>query len=239
MLKTWWEDIKRIPYIDMNWLIVWISIYLSFILLDIFFPGWPATSLLKYTGIFLCVIYAYKKYNSDLMLILALLFTFIADTILVWTNWTVAGVYIFCFAQFMHFLRLNKARLKYVFVWAAIVSFAFAIAVIEGCLPIYAIASIYTIILISNLYLSASHLQHHKTDFKARCAFYGFAAFACCDICVTIRFLSLDGLISSDIMPIVNFLIWLFYYPSQVLIANSSTFSPSLETLKNLRKKSV
>lgn len=236
MLKTWWEDVKRVPYLDANWLIVWIFIYAGFIFLDIFFPGWFATSLLKYMGIFLCVVYAYTKYNSDLMLTFALLLTFVADTILVWTDWTVAGVYVFCFAQFMHLLRLSKARLEYIFAWAAIVSVAFAIAVIQGCEPIYAISSIYAIILTSNLYLATHRFRHRKTDFKARCAFYGFIAFICCDICVATRFLALDGYITTSVIPIVGFLVWLFYYPSQVLIANSSTMAPSPKVAKNLRK---
>ncbi len=239
MLKAWWTNIKQIPYLDVNWLIIWISIYLSFIFLDIAFPGWPVTSLLKYIGIFLCVVYVFTKYHSDLMLILALLFTFIADTILIWTSWTVAGVYIFSLAQLMHFLRLCKARLEYIFAWVAIASFVFAIAIIQGCIPIYAIAIIYTAILLSNFYLAANHFQHHKSDFKARCAYYGFASFVCCDICVTIRFLSLGGLITTTVIPVLEFWVWLFYYPSQVLIANSSTMPLSLKVPKNLRNKSV
>ena len=91
MLKIWREDVKRIPNIDANWIVIWVSIFCGFLLLDVFFPGWFGTSLLKYMGILLCVVYAYTKYNSDIMLSLALLFTFMADTILVWTEWTVAG----------------------------------------------------------------------------------------------------------------------------------------------------
>ena len=236
MFKTWWEDIKRIPYLDANWLLIWIFIYVGFLFLDIFVPGWFGTNLLKYTGIFLCVVYAYTKYNTDMMLILALLFTFLADTMLVWTNWTVAGVYIFCFAQFMHLLRLSKAKLEYIFAWASIVSIAFAIAVIQGCQPIYAIASIYALILSCNLCLATGRYRRHKTDFKARCAFYGFIAFICCDLCVATRFLALDGRLTLAVLPVVNFLVWLFYYPSQVLIANSSTMSPARPPAKNLRK---
>ena len=236
MFKTWRQDIKRIPHIDANWAVIWMSIFACFLILDIFFPGWPGTSLIKYTGIFLCVIYAYTKYNDDTMLTLALLFTFMADTVLVWTNWLVAGVYIFCFAQFMHLLRLCKARLEYIFAWAAFVSVAFAAAVIQGCKPIYAIACIYGLILVSNLYFATNHFLRRKADFKARCAFYGFIAFFCCDFCVAMRFLSLDGQLPTSVLPIASFLVWIFYYPSQVLIANSSTMPPTPKAVKNLRK---
>ena len=236
MLKTWREDVKRIPNIDANWIVIWVSIFCGFLLLDVFFPGWFGTSLLKYMGILLCVVYAYTKYNSDIMLSLALLFTFMADTILVWTEWTVAGVYIFCFAQFMHLLRLCRAKFEYIFAWAAFISIAFAFAIIQGCKPIYAIASIYGLILFSNLYFATNRFLSHKNDFRSRCAFYGFVAFVCCDFCVATRFLALDGYLTLAVLPIVNFLIWIFYYPSQVLIANSSTMHPSERLAKNLRK---
>ena len=129
MFKTWWEDLKRIPYVDMHWALIWALIYISFLLLDIVFPGWFGTNMIKYIGIFLCVVYAYSKYSTDLMLIIALLLTFFADTILVWTDWAVTGVYIFCFAQFMHLLRLSKAKLEHIFAWAAAVSIVFAVLV--------------------------------------------------------------------------------------------------------------
>lgn len=236
MFKNWWDDLKRIPYLDVQWVATWIAIYVSFLLLDIFFPGWPPTNMIKYIGIFLCVVYAYTKYNNDIMLTIALLFTFFADTILVWTNWLVAGVYIFCFAQFMHFLRLSRAKIEHIFTWAAIVTLAFGIAIVYGLEPIYAIGSIYAVILSSNLYLATVRYREHKNDFRARCAFYGFIAFICCDCCVALRFFALDSVLPLFILPVVNFLVWVFYYPSQVLIANSSTMPEAHKIVKSLRK---
>lgn len=237
MFKNWWEDFKRIPYLDAQWVAVWITIYVSFLLLDIFLPGWPPTNLIKYIGIFLCIVYAYAKHNNDIMLTIALLFTFFADTILVWTDWLIAGVYIFCFAQFMHFLRLSRAKIEYIFSWAAIVTITFGIAIVFGLEPIYAIGSIYAIILCSNLFLSYTRYREYRNDFRARCAFYGFIAFICCDCCVALRFFALDGFLPIRILPTVNFLVWTFYYPSQVLIANSSTMPEVHKTAKNLRKQ--
>ncbi len=236
MFKTWWEDLKRIPYVDMQWALIWALIYISFLFLDIVFPGWFGTNMIKYIGIFLCVVYAYTKYSTDLMLIFALLLTFLADTVLVWTDWVVAGVYIFCFAQFMHLLRLSKARLEHIFSWAAAISILFAILVIQGFQPIYVIASIYAIVLVSNLYLATNRYRQHRTDFKARCAFYGFVTFVCCDCCVATRFLALDGHLTVAVLPMVNFLVWVFYYPSQVFIANSSTMARTPRAAKHLRK---
>ncbi len=236
MFKNWWEDLKRIPYLDTQWAAVWVMIYISFLLMDIVLPGWPPTNLIKYVGIFLCVVYAYTKHHNDIMLTMALLLTFLADTILVWTNWLITGVCIFSLAQFMHFLRLSRAKVKYIFARATIVILAFSVTIICGLKPIYAIGSIYAITLISNLCLSTVRYHERRNDFRARCAFYGFVAFLCCDCCVALRFFALDDILPLNILPIVNFLVWFFYYPSQVLIANSSTMPEIHKTAKSLRK---
>ena len=126
---NWWDDFKRISYVDTKWLAVWIFIYLAFLSLDVFFPEFWGSSLLKYVGIFLCSIYAYQKYHNDSMLILALFLTFLADTILVWTTWEIVGVYVFCFAQLMHLLRLSKAKLEIIGAYAAALGFFAALAI--------------------------------------------------------------------------------------------------------------
>jgi len=237
MFKKWREDFGRFQYVDAQWGLIWALIFVCFIFLDLFFPDWFGTSMIKYVGIFLCFIYAYTKYSTDIMLTLALLLTFFADTLLVWTNWTIAGVYVFCIAQFMHLLRLAKARPEYIFTWTAVISTILAILVIQGFAPIYAISSVYALILFSNVTLAATRAKEHADDFRARCCLYGFIAFICCDICVATRFLALEGIFRPDILPMVSFLVWLFYYPSQVLIANSSTTPRAPRVVKNLRKK--
>ena len=65
MLKTWWKDLKRVPYFDEKWFLIWITIFVGFIGLDIIAPGYWGSSLLKYAGIFLCVVYANQKYEKD------------------------------------------------------------------------------------------------------------------------------------------------------------------------------
>ena len=235
MLKTWWDDLDNATRRDAHWVIAWATIYVSFIILDILIPNWPGTALIKYLGIFLCIVYAYGKYPSDLMLVLALFFTFLADTILVWTPWTVAGVYIFCFAQFMHFLRLSGARMAHIFTCAAIVSMAFAAAIIQGLHPIYAIGSIYALILCCNAYTATKRYLKNRQDFHARCTFYGFCAYVCCDLCVTLRYFALHGILSTFILPVVSYLVWVFYFPSQVLIANSTTLPEPAKRAKSLR----
>lgn len=224
---TWWKDYQRISYVDPHWLIIWVAIYITFLCLDIFLPGFAGSPLLKYIGIFLCVVYANQKYHTDYNLQLALLFTFLADTILVWTPYTIAGVYVFCFAQFMHLTRLTKLPYISLCIYAGGLSLFFALAIANGLDPIYADATVYGIQLICNVVMSVKLWRANSKHFRTRCAFYGFVAFLCCDICVALRFLALDGALPAAIIPTAAFLVWVFYYPSQVLIANSSTQEPS------------
>ena len=121
-IKTWLGDFKRLSYVDMKWLIIWVSIYISFLFLDLLVPNFVGTAIIKYAGIFLCVIYANKKYRHDYLLQLALLFTFLADTILVWTPFTVPGVFVFSFAQFMHLMRQTKLEPKALGYYACAIS---------------------------------------------------------------------------------------------------------------------
>lgn len=224
---SWWNDIKRINYIDTRWLIIWAAIYLSFLLLDIFFPNFWGSALLKYLGIFLCIVYANQKFKKDYALELALLFTFLADTILVWTPYTLAGVYVFSFAQFMHLTRLTKLSQSALGIYALALSIFFALTITQGLSPIIAAATIYGLELICNIVMSAKRYRNGNKHFRARCALYGFICFFCCDLCVALRFLSINQILPAAIIPLTSFLVWVFYYPSQIMIANSSTMEPT------------
>ena len=238
-IKTWISDFKRLSRVDINWFIIWVMIYLTFLTLDVFYPSlWIASSLLKYLGIFLCIVYAHQKYNRDYMLQLALLFTFLADTILVWTPHTIPGVYVFSVAQFLHLMRLTKLPRRALSIYAAMISLFFAITIACGLTPIYAIATVYGLELICNLVMATKNYRASKNDYRARCAFYGFAAFICCDVCVAIRFLAINGTIPGTLTPIIALLVWVFYYPSQVLIANSSNYGPA-KRQKFAKNKSI
>ncbi len=218
-----WKEYRRYLTSDMRWLIIWAFIYIGFLTLDIVTPHFIGSSLLKYIGIFLCIVYVNQKYHDDFNLQLALLFTLLADTLLVWTPFTNAGVYAFCFAQFMHLVRLTKLKRLTLCVIACTLSFICALLVALGIDPLFAIAAVYGIELISNLVMATKNYFSNRSHFRASCAFYGFCAFFCCDLCVALRFAGLSGAFTGPIVGIVSYLVWVFYYPSQVLIANSST----------------
>ncbi len=223
MLKAIKYQLAHLKQADRRWLFIWCFIYVSFLLLDIFTHEIDGASILKYIGIFLCLIYAYQKFRQDHLLILALLFTLLADTVLVWTPHQILGVFAFCFAQFFHLARFTKAQPKSLNFYFAAVFLVFIFGVLRGISPIYAIAAIYAFSLATNLILSIKWRQKEPDNFYANCAALGFILFICCDLCVGMQFLSTQGILPATILPVVSFLVWFFYYPSQVLISNSST----------------
>ncbi len=238
-LKTWWRDFKHIPKIDQSWLTTWFIIYITFIMLDVLAPGFWGSALLKYAGIFLCVIYAYRKYHDDNKLIIALFLTLLADTILVWTDFYTIGVFVFCFAQFMHFLRMTKMSKKTIGAFALIISLLTIYSAFCGYEIIYSLGTLYGLLLISNVVMASRRYRIEQKDFKARCGWYGFVLFIACDTCVALRYMMLHGIIPAEALPLIAFLVWIFYYPSQVLIANSSTRQESAKGRNIAKTKAI
>lgn len=239
LVRSWWADFKHIPKIDRAWLSTWLIIYITFIMLDVLTPTFWGSSLLKYAGIFLCVIYAYKKYYDDSKLIIALFLTFLADTILVWTHYYTVGVFVFCFAQFMHFLRQTTLSKRNLGIFALVISGLTFYNAWSGGVLIYSLGGLYAMLLIANVVLASRRYKREQKDFKARCGWYGFMLFIACDFCVGLRYIMLDGLISARSLPLVAFLVWVFYYPSQVFIANSSTHKESVKGRNVAKSKAI
>ena len=214
------------------WLILWVAIYLTFAIMGAFLPYSPAVTVLKLSSIALCLIYAVIKYPKDLLLIIALAFTLSADLFLAFDNISTTGVVLFCLAQFFHFSRFKKFRLIYLVCLLLIITTSISVSLLLGFSPIYPLAAVYGVLLISNLVLSYQWCQKSKTGNSA-CAFYGFSLFLACDFCVQASFLSVTHALPSYIARIADYLAWIFYCPSQILIANSSNQqSPSSKTKK-------
>ena len=224
-VKGFCADLRHLPSVDLVWLSIWSLIYLGFLSLDFWSPNFWGASVLKYVGIFLCLVYVYQKFRTDHLLILALLFTFLSDTILIWTPWELVGVYCFCFAQFFHLARLSRSHPKFLAVYFVAVFLIFAFATVQGVDPLYAIAVIYAGSLLTNVALSRKWYSRNKDDFRARCAFYGFLLFLACDVCVGAQHLMLDGVFPAHFLPLVSYLVWFFYYPSQIFLTNSSNLA--------------
>ncbi len=139
----------------------------------------------------------------------------------------------------MHFLRLAKLERKYLLFFAAIVS---ALVIYGGYRQenlLYVLATMYGLLLFTNLALSIRRYREHNRDFRARCAMQGFIMFVGCDVCVGLRHLMLDGILPAQFLPLVAFMVWVFYYPSQVLLANSSTEPIRQKPIKVAKKSSL
>jgi hypothetical protein len=221
----------RLPKIDRRWLIIWIIIYLGFISLDIIAPSFLGTTLLKYIGIFLCLVYALQKSRRDHLLILALAFTLLSDTILMWLDANTIGVYTFCFAQFFHTARLAHTSPKFLLIYFVAIFAIFALGTFEGIPSVYCVASIYAISLLMNIHLSHKWYKSSPTSFSSRCAFFGFLLFLCCDLCVGTSYLAHAAIFPTALYPIIGFLVWIFYYPSQILLSNSSNLPKNYDIM--------
>ncbi len=216
---------KLISYfkrVDKIWKGIWLFIFCGFVSLDAFFPGFFGVTMLKLMGIAFCFIYVLTKFPSDKWIIVAFLLTFIADLVLAFNNTSNIGVLFFVLAQFSHFARIKPLKKASLAPVAFMLISYFALAFAAGPFTIYLLGAIYAFFLISNLILSR---HWHKTQPKSAqglSAYYGFSLFLCCDLCVAGSYFAGIHILPLFLKRLFDFLAWGFYYPSQVLISNSS-----------------
>lgn len=226
-MKDFLAYIRRI---DHTWLFIWAFIYLSFLGLGIFMPKFFGVTIIKYTGIILNLVYALQKFPKDHLLQTALFFTLLADTILVLDETSMIGVFVFCLAQFFHMTRLSKIRPINLLLYLFLIAILFLFSLHQHIPPIFAICFVYAGSLITNIVFSYRWLAKARSV-PARCAFFGFLLFLACDCCVATSYLSYTHVFPYLLYAPANYFAWFFYYPSQLLIANSSGLA--------LKKKAV
>lgn len=190
-------------------------------------PNFWGTTIIKYTGILINVLYAYQKFRKDHLLQIALLFTLLADTILVLDHTSPAGVFTFCLAQFFHISRLAKTSPAFFGGALFFIFTTFALGTINNIPIMFTLGFIYATFLSANLALSARlffRTQKSKSVLHTRSAYalYGFILFACCDSCVAVSYLSYTHVLPFLFYAPANYFAWIFYYPSQLLVSNSS-----------------
>lgn len=208
---------------DRAWVVIWLLIFSSFILLDLLFPHLVFQStVVKYAGIFLCVIYTWAKFGNDTLLCLAILMTLLSDTILMFLDAKTFGVFTFCFAQLFHALRLSGTPSRYILTYFVAVFMIFTFGVLQDIPPLYVLAFIYASNFVINIYLSWKWHRQEPSNLNASCCFWGMLLFIMCDICVGVGYLGSQGVVPAAIASLVSFFIFIFYYPSQVLLSNSS-----------------
>ena len=167
------------------------------------------SSAFKYLGILLCFIYALFQKNTEGSI--AFLFTLLADWFLLIRNSDyLYGVLSFIVVQliYAYILFQKGSRVLFVFrsVLAAVLLFALHIA--GQFTLLNAVTLFYFSLLLGNLFSSF-------TNKKLRTMSGGFLLFVCCDICVGLFNLFDHG----PIYNAASLLMWVFYLPSQVLLA--------------------
>ena len=188
-------------------------IYLCFLAGDLF--GFD-TSLIKYAGIVLCFIRA--LYGRNRIIALAFGLTLISDFILLLLNrYYAAGVCFFILVQMTYLYFLYRQQCRPYLLFRSLV-FCFGLAALLVCRQIDLLNLVVLFYFINLLGNALSSF----TNPKLRLMSLGFVLFICCDVCVGLHNLLPDG----RLYDIVTYCMWLFYLPSQVLIALGSEKAP-------------
>ena len=206
------------------WPIIWGIIYGLIIIVGVISPTNDFLTFIKLGGIFLCLFYVVQYFHKDYLLQLALLFTSIADIVLALENTAISGIITFLIAQIIHLFRLSdKSNHLSITIFAIFAIIASTCDAIWGFAPlIFVVCAFYLAVLIANIGFSWRWL---KSAPKARAPLFsllGFILFLCCDTCTAVSYLSLTGVFPAFLYGLANFFAWAFYYPSQILISNSS-----------------
>lgn len=197
-------------------------IYALFLALDLTGRG-PQTVPLKYAGILLCL--AYSLLGTDRLVPLALALTAGADWFLLVRNGQyLLGIALFLAVQTVYFLRLRRAGADGAYFLRS------ALALGAG-LGVYALGMASAVNLAAALYFSqllSNTLLAWTVDGARRHAFaLGLTLFVGCDVCVGL-FNALPS--ASPLYFPASVGMWLFYLPSQALIALSAF--PGKENVK-------
>jgi len=206
------------------WVITWMILYAVILIVGLTAAQSPILTIIKVSSVLLCSIYTLVVFPHDRLLQAAMIITFIADCILAKNNVSPTGLIVFFCAQLVHLYRqVELDQRQHVLRYAAIGMLIIGINFIIRLIPaVFIIAGFYACTLIGNIIVAYRQYRRKPLNFFARAAFYGFVLFACCDLCTVISYFSLIDLLPTALYAPANFFAWFFYYPSQILVSNSS-----------------
>lgn len=198
-------------------------LYAAFLALDLFSPGRGWDVPLKYLSVWLCFLFALTRCRDrdGRLVTAALALTLAADLfLLVLDRWYPAGVAAFCGVQALYLARM--ARLRPAGLPRRLVLRGCAAA--AALVLVWGLGALDGLTALSLLYFSqlVCNALESLTLPRLRGFSLGLALFVCCDVCVGLR--NLSGWFPAAGGPLVAFArvgMWLFYLPSQVLIALS------------------
>lgn len=197
------------------------ALYISFLLLDL--TGHSRTGLyLKYSGVLLCFLYVLLRsfYGGPKLLVPALALTAAADLfLLILDRFYLAGVLLFCIVQLLYMLhlRFTGGRLALYLRLPLAAAAGLAVWLLDLYSPLNLLAALYFSQLLSSAVLAWFFPKKGRRFFAL-----GLALFVCCDICVGL--FNLGPLLPVGLYRAAAFSMWLFYLPSQVLVALSAQF---------------
>ena len=205
------------------------AIYITFNILSAVLPNDPI--YLKYTGVLLCLaaaavsIYFFRDTDA-VILTCALIYTAISELfILVMDTHYDVGMVTFIMAQITYLYRLYKDRIKKIWLTVAvrIALTAVIMGIVGGLAAINLLiveVCIYIVMLAGNCVDAFLLCRRSRQNLLFA---LGLLLFLCCDICVGLDNAgSVIGLnFPSAFINVIQYLIWVFYMPSQVLIACS------------------
>ena len=223
-------NFKKIDYIVISvFILLEIALYLSFLFIDKgIFVTRIESSTLKYAGISLCLALSLyclirKRKMVNCFIPIALVFTLISDYFLLFNtnqNLYVYGLITFIITQSIYFafiLYLRKSKLELLI--NLLVRFLLTIAALVVAFylnysdVLTILALVYFVELLSNFLYSTFLI---KLDKEYLIFSLGLLLFIGCDINVGLNNVHLfEGIDYS----LVNFLMWVFYLPSQVLLS--------------------
>ena len=181
-------------------------LFLIFVFLDLKHYD---SSFFKYSGILLCLIYSVLIRNKEGSL--AFLFTLIADYFLLIRNdHHLCGVLVFVAVQLIYGYILFRKGCRPFYVLRTVLLFLLlaVLFLLRQFSPLNLLALVYFSLLLGNFLSSL-------TEKKLRFMSAGFLLFLCCDICVGLFNLLDHG----PVYAVASVLMWVFYLPSQVLLA--------------------
>ena len=196
-----------------------LALYAAFLALDLTGQG-GATIWLKYAGVLLCLAFSLwcALRGGDRLVPPALALTALADLfLLVLDRWYALGVVIFLFAQSAYLIRLRLASGR---AWWPVRAGVPLLA----ALALYALGHATALDLLAGLYFSQllvnAVLAWTLPGRRWRLFALGLSLFICCDLCVGA--FNSPGLVPAGAYRFAQVGMWLFYLPSQVLIALSA-----------------
>lgn len=218
--------------------------YFSFLFLDIFkgtYENLLQVSLwIKWISVIGCFSFvafhkapAYRKKEKSVVSA-ALFFTVIADLFLLLTDWNIVGVLCFIIVQTLYFYRLMMWNEEIAFgkrivgrILSSVVIFFLALLIGNVRNIEFVAVILYIVSLVDNITISASlYFYHVGSKRKSGCFFTGLCLLFLCDVQVAIyninMFLDIREIpMLSNMIAFAEVAMWMFYLPSQVLIALS------------------